>query len=101
MTAPAAFFDEIQDDEIPQGDIVMYCARWCKDCKKAKAWLDERGLSYAEVDVDYNMAARNRVRKWANGFLVTPVIDIRGTIVLDFDAPKLEEALRKHGLLGS
>jgi glutaredoxin len=89
------FEDEGEDDAIPSGDIVLYCARWCKDCKKAKAWLDERGLAYVEVDIDYNMAARTQVRKWANGFLVTPVIDVGGTIILDFDEPKLKEAVSK------
>ncbi len=91
------YFGEGDVEEIPTGDIVLYCARWCKDCRKAKAWLEERGLAYVEVDIDYNMAARSQVRKWANGFLVTPVIDVGGTIILDFDVPKLEEALGKRG----
>lgn len=91
------YFGE-EEAELPggQGEIVLYCARWCKDCKKAKAWLDERGLAYVEIDIDFNMAARSQVRKWANGFLVTPVIDVGGSIVLDFNVPKLEEALRKR-----
>ncbi len=93
------YFGEMEEDEIPKGDIVLYCAKWCKDCKKAKAWLDERGLVYVEVDIDYNLTARAQVRKWANGFLVTPVIDVRGTVVVDFNESKLEEALRKNGLL--
>jgi glutaredoxin len=90
------YFEDVAEDALPEADIVLYCAKWCKDCKKAKAWLDERGLQYVEVDIDYNMAARTQVRQWSNGFLVTPVIDIKGTIVLDFDVPKLEEALRKY-----
>ncbi len=93
--ATGIFFGDEQEEEIPRGDIVVYCARWCKDCKKAKAWLDERGLAYVEVDIDYNMAARTQVRKWANGFLVTPVINVGGTIILDFDEPKLAEAVKK------
>ncbi len=89
------------DESIPDGEIVLYCTRWCKDCRKAKAWLDERGLAYVEVDIDYNLAARARVRKWANGFLITPVIDWGGTIILDFDLLKLEQALRDHAQRGS
>jgi glutaredoxin len=99
-SAPAAsYFTDLIEDEIPKGDIIVYCARWCKDCRKAKAWLDERGLSYVEVDIDYNLAARNQVRRWANGFLVTPVFDVGGTVILDFNLPRLEEALREKGLL--
>jgi glutaredoxin len=88
---------EPDEDTIPTGEIVLYCARWCKDCRKAKDWLEARGLAYVEVDIDTNMAARSQVRKWANGFLITPVIDIGGKIVLDFDVPKLEEALGERG----
>ncbi len=99
LKSMGTYFGEMEEDEIPAGDIVVYCAKWCKDCKKAKAWLDERGLDYMEVDIDYNLTARAQVRKWANGFLVTPVIDVRGTVVVDFNESKLEEALRKNGLL--
>lgn len=90
------YFAEIESEDIPQGDIVLFCARWCKDCKKAKAWLDDRGLEYIEVDVDHNMAARNQVRQWANGFLVTPVVQMYGSLILDFDPVKMETALKKH-----
>lgn len=63
--------------------------------------LDERGLADIEVDIDYNLAARSQVRKWGNGFLNTPVIDWGGTIILDFDLLKLEQALRNHTQRGS
>lgn len=91
------YLDEPEPEKVPQSDIVVYCARWCKDCRKVKAWLEERGLTYVEVDIDTNMAARNQVRLWAHGFIVTPVINFDGTIILDFDALKLEEAYRKRG----
>lgn len=89
------YLDDQEQEAIPQADVLLYCARWCKDCRKAKAWLDEHEVMYAEVDIDTNIVARNQVRKWGNGYLVTPVIKIGDTIVLDFDEPKLEEAVRK------
>jgi glutaredoxin len=92
---------DAEEEATPGGEIVLYCTRWCKDCRKAKAWLDERGLTYAEVDIDYNLAARSQVRKWGDGFLITPVIDWGGTIIVDFDVLKLEQALRDHPRLGS
>ena len=87
------------EEDAPLGKVVVYCARWCKDCKKAKAWLDERGLDYEEVDIDFDFDARAQVRKWANGFLITPTFKVDEEIVLDFDAPRLEAALRKTGHL--
>lgn len=94
-SAGVYFEPEEPEGEIPAEGIVLYCARWCKDCKKAKAWLDERGLAYAEVDIDQNQAARRRVRGWGNGFLITPALDIGGTVVLDYDPARMEDALRK------
>ena len=93
--AAGVYFEEPEEGEVPQSEITLYCATWCKDCKKAKAWLDERGLKYVEVDIDYNKAARIQVRQWGNGFLITPVIQVGETVVVDFNVPKLEEALNK------
>lgn len=97
--AEAVVEEPEEEEQVPLGRLVLYCARWCKDCKKAKAWLDERGLVYEEVDIDFDMDARAQVRKWANGYLITPTFKVDEEIVLDFDAPKLEAALKKTGHL--
>jgi glutaredoxin len=96
--APAAesALDEDEEDTGELREIVLYCARWCKDCKKARAWLEERGLVYHEWDIDYDPEVRSRVREWGGGRLITPVIDFDGTIILDFDVEKLEAALRRR-----
>lgn len=94
--APPKPIQRYDEDEIPAEGIVLYCTRWCKDCKKARAWLDAHGLTYAEVDIDYNVDARNRVRQWANGLIVTPTIDFDGTIVVDYHEDQYESALKTH-----
>jgi len=95
QTAPVVqpIFPPQQEEELPEGGVVLYCARWCKDCKRARAWLEAHHLPYVEVDIDYNLKARNRLRKWGNGALITPAIDIYGHVVLDYKEDKLEEAL--------
>jgi glutaredoxin len=75
--------------ELPKGGIVMYCARWCPDCRRARAWLEKRGLEYTEVNVNAVPGAAAQVREWADGNLVTPTFDIDGTIVVDLDIEKL------------
>lgn len=82
-----------QPVELPRGGIVMYCSKWCPDCRLARNWLDERNLDYTEVDVNATPGAAARVRQWADGKLITPTFDIDGTIVVDFDVEKLEEVL--------
>jgi hypothetical protein len=46
------------------------------------------------VDIDYNLTARNQVRQWANGSVVTPTIDFEGTIVVDYHEKQYEDTLK-------
>ena len=82
-----------EEAPLPHGGIVMYCARWCPDCRRARAWLQARNLDYTEVDVNAVPGAAAQVREWADGKLVTPTFDIDGTIILDFDVETLEGVL--------
>jgi len=86
---------EVTTAPLPSGGVVLYCTRWCVDCRRARAWLEEHGIRYTEVDVNANPVAARKVRQWANGALVTPTFDINGTIVVDFDVAKLTELLLK------
>ncbi len=42
--------------------ITIYSASWCGYCKKAKAFMDARGLAYAERDVDDDETAAKELR---------------------------------------
>lgn len=88
---------ELPDPEtatLPYGGIVMYCTKWCPDCKRARKWLDERHLRYTEVDITTTPGAAEQVEKWADGNRTTPTFDINGTIVVDFDEARLREVLK-------
>jgi glutaredoxin len=71
----------------------MYCTAWCPHCRKAREWLEERGLEYIEVDVYRVAGAEAQVRAWADGYIVSPTFDIDGEIVVDFDKERLTEIL--------
>jgi glutaredoxin len=92
--AAAAAPAEEKPVALPHGGIVMYCTAWCPDCKRARAWLAERKLEYTEVDINAVPGAAAQVRQWGGGNLITPVFDIDGTIIVDFDVEKLEEILK-------
>jgi glutaredoxin len=83
----------VRQTPLPSGGIVMYCSKWCKDCMRARAWLQSQGMEYTEVDIYATPGATTQVRQWAGGRLVTPTFDIDGTIILDFDVEKLKEVL--------
>jgi alkyl hydroperoxide reductase subunit AhpC/glutaredoxin len=76
-----------------QPTITLYCTPWCTDCRTAKQYLDERGFTYNEVDVSKSKAEEKKARDLAGGKLVTPTIDIGGTVILDFDQKRLDEVL--------
>jgi hypothetical protein len=92
----AGVYVEDADEPLPQGDVILYCARWCKDCRKVRDWLTERGLAFVEVDIDHHQSARNRIRQLGGGRLITTVVDLFGEIVLDFDPAKMEAILTRR-----
>ena len=92
--AAASYHEEVKPAAaLPHGGIVMYCTSWCPDCKRARIWLKEHNLPYTEVDINAVPGAPDQLRKWANNTLTTPTFDIDGTIIVDFDLPKLQEKL--------
>ena len=59
-----------------------------------RVWLSARNLDHVEVDIDANPQAATQLKKWTGGKRITPVFDIDGKIVIDFDEKKLTEALQ-------
>jgi len=86
-------FEKDIDEELPTGGIVMYCNNWCPDCKKARKYFAENGISYREVDVTKNKKAAAQVREWADGNLVTPTFEIDGTIIVDWKQDEVEAVI--------
>jgi len=82
-----------QAEPAPTADVVMYCTPWCPDCRRARAYLKERKIAYVEVDISRDRAAAQRVREWANGNETTPTFNIKGTIIVNFDQAKVNQAL--------
>ena len=76
-----------------ESGLTIYCTPWCSGCYKARAWLKEHDIPYVEVDISKDRAAARQVKAWANGNETTPTFDYRGTIIVDWDLPKLREAL--------
>jgi glutaredoxin len=75
-------------------DVVLYCTPWCPDCRKVRAYFQENGINFKEIDITRDRDAALRVRFWNNGMETTPTINIRGTIVNSFDQQKLDQLLK-------
>jgi glutaredoxin len=70
--------------DLPTGGILMYCTSWCPGCRRARRFLDERGVAYTEIDINKVPEARSRLRELTGGTLTTPTFDINGTVIVDF-----------------
>ncbi|MEC3955429.1 glutaredoxin family protein [Nocardia sp. CDC153] len=77
------------------GDIVMYGADWCGDCRRAKVWFRENGVAFTEVDVEHDEAARERAVEIAGGRKNIPVIVLPdGRVLIEPTNAELAAALK-------
>ena len=78
--------------------VTVYSAPWCAFCHAAKEYLDKLGVKYEDKDVEKDRAyAEESVNK--SGQMGIPVLDIGGDIVIGFDRPRIDAALKAHKLL--
>ena len=62
-----------------QENITVYSTTWCPDCHRTKAFLDSKGVSYQEVDIEKTPEAAEVVAAHNNGKHVVPTLDIGGS----------------------
>ncbi len=72
---------------------IIYSAHWCAFCHQAKQYFKKLDVEFEERDIDVNHSyASEAVEK--SGQMGIPVIDINGTIIVGFDKPKIDAALK-------
>lgn len=80
-----------------QSHITVYSATWCAFCHAAKDYLDKLGVKYEDKDVEQDPAYANEAVS-KSGQMGIPVLDIDGDIIIGFDRPKIDAALKAHNL---
>ena len=73
--------------------LIVYCRSWCPDCRRAKAWLEQNGIPYIEIDVDDDHDARERAAGFNEGRLHTPTFEKGDDVCVDFRVERLKELL--------
>ncbi|ATE56674.1 MULTISPECIES: glutaredoxin family protein [Actinosynnema] len=80
------------------GEIVVYSADWCGDCRRAKAWFRENGVPFTEVDVEHDEVARERAVEIAGGRKNIPVVVLAdGTVLVEPTNTQLASAVAVEG----
>jgi glutaredoxin len=59
-------------------DLVLYTTAWCGDCRRAKQFLNERGIAFSEVNVDEDPEAEDLVLRVNDGLRKVPTIRVEG-----------------------
>lgn len=78
--------------------VTIYTTPTCVFCHMAKEYFKSRGVEYRERDASTDMTAAQWIFD-KTGQLGVPVIDIDGEIIVGFDRPRIEGALRDKKLM--
>jgi glutaredoxin 3 len=74
--------------------VTIYTTPTCGYCNVAKDWLRKQNVPFTEYNVAVNMAkAQEMVQK--SGQMGVPVLDVNGKLIIGFNQPAIERALKK------
>ena len=79
-------------------NVIIYGASWCAFCHAAKDYLDKLGVKYSYKDIDSDIELAKEAQTKSDQSAI-PVIDVNGTIILGFDRPKIDAALKEIKLI--
>ena len=78
-------------------NVTVYSTTWCGFCHQAKKYFDSIDVKYKDVNVEEDKkAAEEMVEK--SGQMGVPVITIGDDVIVGFDRPKIDHALKEAGL---
>lgn len=61
-------------------------------CSQAKEYLSQKNVQFEDKDITKNAPALEELKKL--GYMTTPVVVIDGSVIVGFDAVKIDAALR-------
>jgi glutaredoxin 3 len=78
--------------------ITIYSADWCAFCHAAKDYLTKLDVAFTEKNVEQDRAyAEEAIEKSQQ--MGIPVLDIDGEIIVGFDRPRIDAALKDKQLV--
>lgn len=76
--------------------VIMYSTTWCPDCRRAKAFLKDRGIEVREVNIEDDPDAEDLVLRVNHGRRKVPTLQVgdRYFACSPFNASKLASELK-------
>lgn len=78
--------------------VTIYSSPTCVYCYMVKEYLRAKKVEFKEIDITVDPKAAQWVYE-NTGYMATPVVQIGNTIILGFDRPKIDTALRDAKLI--
>lgn len=77
--------------------IKFYGASWCPDCRRSKAYLDEKNIAYEYIDIEKVAGAAEEVERINKGYQSIPTIIFpNGKILVEPSNTELQKALDEN-----
>lgn len=63
-------------------------------------WLDKLGIPYVSKDIEADKEAYEELmaKSGDGGYRGVPVTDVAGDLILGFDRPRLQDAIKAHNI---
>ncbi|MGY5355688.1 FAD-dependent oxidoreductase [Wenyingzhuangia sp. IMCC45467] len=74
-----------------KGQLILFGADWCPDCRRAKSYLDDNQIKYQFIDVDKHQWATDKVESINNGKRIIPTIILNNKPYTNPNNAKLKE----------
>lgn len=66
----------------------------CPHCVNAKNFFKSKGISFIEHNVERDIAAAREMVEISGGAMTVPILDVNGKVIVGFNKPAIEKALR-------
>ena len=73
--------------------VVVYTTSWCSVCKRAKSWMNQKGIAYDERDIESSTDYAREMRA-LNPRGSIPTFDVEGTVLVGFSENGLTAAMQ-------
>jgi mycoredoxin len=73
--------------------VKMFTTTWCAFCKNTKRYLDSKGISYEEIDIEQHPEYGEAIEKASGGFRTVPTLDIDGKLYVNPSRQEMDAVL--------
>ena len=74
-------------------EVKVFTATGCPYCQKMKAYLDEKGIKYSDINIEKNQSAVEQIIS-LSGQMGVPVAVIDDKVIVGFDKEAIDNALQ-------